>query len=164
MRGILLLSLLVPTFAAHADPPCVVQTAIIPKIQGGKLHLALALTNTKAFIETLTLHGSCPGGYMHIEGLPTSFDPFGTCTMGACVQPQTARVVNVPPGGVPKVIAEGTLSVKGEVCSPALPEGDIILTAVMDPSTAPGAICTGPAIHLVNEHGHLRQVAAAPAK
>jgi len=158
MRGLFALSLfLIPSLPASADPHCAVQTAVIPKIEGGKLHLTLALTNSAAFVQTLTIHGSCPAGYMHIEGLPRSFDPFGTCTMGACARPDTSRVVNVPPGGVPKILVEGTLSVKGEVCSPPLPEGDIILTAVMDPNTPAGTICTGPAIHLVNEHGHLRE-------
>ncbi len=130
--------------------PCTVRAEIEPTLVRDELRLRFMLVNLGTETQTVTLRGTCPGGVVELQGLPTTFDPMHRCQAGACPSPEVRETYTVAPKKA-VTIGETTLRAKGDACNPALPLGSTFLQAAI--ATEPQAfdVCGGGMVHIVRD-------------
>lgn len=71
----------------------------------------------------ITLRHACPGGPLSFVGLGQGFDYYGTCNMGACIEPDAQTRLLVPAGGQTITVASLSWPEAGDGCRAKLEPG-----------------------------------------
>lgn|GEM_PF-1988128 len=125
---------------AAATESCPVAITLAIAGTGLRWEVVVSAENRGAAVQELVLADRCPSGPIEFTGLPTGYDYYGACVMGAC--PGEARAARIGLGvGEQRELLRTTLELGASSCNAPVPGGEYRLSALV-PGIEPACVAS----------------------